>query len=109
MICSVYKPVVYLVETWLDSSIDDIEISIHGYNLIVRLDCSRHGGGTLIYVSNCSLYSVLFSGSPEFEFLGISCKSSPQSPDFYLAHLMSSKHKYFVTRYFIFYFVQLNP
>ena len=53
-----YKPcVVCLVETWLDSSIDDVEISIQGYT-IVRRDHSRHGGGILIvstYHIPCSI------------------------------------------------------
>ena len=88
MICSVYKScVVCLVETWLDSSIDDVEISVQGYN-VIRLDCSRHGGGMLIYVSTCFSHSILFKGSPEFEFIVISlfnCKYTPQDPDFYLA------------------------
>ena len=88
VICSVYKPcVVCLVETWLDSSIDDVEISIQGYT-VVRLDHSRHGGGILIYVSTCLSHSIMFKGSPEFEFIVISlfnCNYTPQSPDFYLA------------------------
>ena len=36
VICTVYKPcVVCLVETWLDSSIDDVEISIQGYTIVL--------------------------------------------------------------------------
>ena len=75
LICSVYKPgIVCLVETWLDNSVDDVELCVQGYN-IVRLDRSRHGGGTLTYVSHCFSHTILFKGSPDFEFIVIS-KSS---------------------------------
>ena len=57
---------------------------MQGYN-IARLDRSRHGGGLVIYVHNMFSFSVMFKGSPDFEFLMLSCKSSTNNPDFYLA------------------------
>ena len=48
-----YKPdILCIVETWLDNSIDDKEISIPGYHSI-RLNRNRHGGGIaiILYVS----------------------------------------------------------
>ena len=50
--------------------------------------CTRHGGGTLIYVSHCFSHTILFKGSPEFEFIVISifsCNFSPQTSNFYIA------------------------
>lgn len=38
-------------ETHLDGTIDDTEVSIHGYN-IFRLDRDRHGGGTAFYIQD---------------------------------------------------------
>ncbi len=43
--------VLTLSETWLDSSIDDFEINVHGYT-IHRSDRNRNGGGVAIYVTN---------------------------------------------------------
>lgn len=39
-----------LNETWLDESFDDSELHVQGYNLH-RTDRNRHGGGTLLYIS----------------------------------------------------------
>ena len=52
LICAVVKPgIICVVESWLDSSIEDSEISIQGYQ-VVRLDRTRHGGGLVIYVNS---------------------------------------------------------
>lgn len=88
MICALYKPgIICVVESWLDSTIEDAEICIQGYKT-VRLDRNRHGGGLVIYVNNLFTSSVLYSGSPDFEFLMLSL-TSPRTtvinPDFYIA------------------------
>ena len=71
-----------IVETWLDNSIVDSEVAIQGYSLC-RLDCSRHGGGILIYVKTLFIYSILFKSSSDFECLDMSANSSNSpSPDF---------------------------
>ena len=83
ILCSIYSPdVICVVESWLDTDIDDSEISIQGYS-VIRLDRSRHGGGVLIYVNCLFFYSLLFKGAADFEciVLSLSCsvhhKSSP--------------------------------
>ena len=38
-------------ETWLDSHIPDQLMSLHNFTIIFK-DCSRKGGGVLIYVSD---------------------------------------------------------
>ena len=45
--------VLALSETWLNDSVSDSEIDIHGY-VVVRKDRNRHGGGVCLYV-NCSI------------------------------------------------------
>ena len=84
--CNLYSPdVVCIVETWLDSIIDDSEIHIQGYS-VTRLDRTRHGGGVLIYVKNIYSCSLLFKGSPEFECIIMSvCYSTIVSPAFCIA------------------------
>lgn len=48
--CETHQPhVLSLNETWLDSSISDSEIQVHGYSL-VRRDRTRKKGGVLIYL-----------------------------------------------------------
>ena len=85
VICASQNPgFVCIVETWLNSEVDDSEICIQGYS-IVRLDRSRHGGGLIIYVNNMFTYSVLFKGNPEFEFVVLCCKSLTNNPDLHLA------------------------
>ena len=52
VICSFFSSdLVCILESWLDDSITDCEISVQSYS-IVRLDHSRHGGGVLIYVQD---------------------------------------------------------
>lgn len=75
-ICAVYCPdIVCIVETWLDDTILDSEVSIQGYSLC-RLDRSRHNGGILIFVKSLFTYSLLFNGSVDFECLVMSVNSS---------------------------------
>ena len=75
IICSLSNPdIICIVEFWLDSTIDDCEISIQGYSVFC-LDRSRHGGGVLIYVKSMFTCSVLFKGTAEFEciIIFVSC------------------------------------
>ena len=44
--------VVYLTETWLDNSIDNVIVQVNGYADLFRMDRNRHGGGVLAYVKN---------------------------------------------------------
>ena len=47
MICQDTKPdVICIVETWLDESVSDNELSLHNHQCF-RLDRNRHGGGGL--------------------------------------------------------------
>ena len=43
--------VIGITESWLDSSVEDIEIEIPGYN-IHRRDRDRHGGGVCLYIKS---------------------------------------------------------
>lgn len=48
LVCATENPdIICIVESWLDSAIEDNELCIDGYN-IVRLDRNRHGGGILL-------------------------------------------------------------
>ena len=67
--CLSHKPdIICLVETWLDETITDKELSLPNYD-IVRLDHNRHGGGLLIYVNSCFSYSHVVSGSNSLELI----------------------------------------
>lgn len=83
LICAVFKPgIVCVVESWLNNSIQDVEISIQGCQ-IVRLDHTRHGGGLVIYVNNLLTCSVLYRGSPDFEFIMLCLTANVFNPNFY--------------------------
>ena len=85
LICYVVKPgVICVVESWLDSSIEDVEISIQGYQ-IVRLDRTRHGGGLVIYVNSLFTCSDLYKGSPDFGFITVCLTTNVNYPNFYLS------------------------
>ena len=85
LICASLCPnCVCVVETWLSDEIHDSEISIQGYSH-VRLDRSRHGGGLIIFVNKLFSFSVVFKGSPDLEFLLLSCKTFINNPVFHLA------------------------
>ena len=86
VICSLFSPdIVCIVESWLDDTISDFELSVQGYS-IVRLDRSRHGGGVLIYVQDLFTCSPLFKGTPDLECLIVAVNSSAgPSPVFTVA------------------------
>ena len=67
--------VICIVETWLDESIQDIELSVDNYNL-VRLDRNRHGGGVLVYLIMSLSFNIVFSGSNDLELLVLSVSVS---------------------------------
>ena len=75
MCASLLPDIVCIVESWLDDNIDDSEVCVQGYCLH-RVDRNRHGGGILIYVKNVFSCSVMYSGSPEFEFIVLSINCS---------------------------------
>ena len=66
--------IVCVVETWLDSDVQNTEISIPNYELVC-LDRDRHGGGVAIYLASYLPFSVISSGSHSLEFLSISVES----------------------------------
>ena len=59
-----------IVETWLDDSVFDNELTIPNYCL-VRLDRNRHGGSVLLYIRDDLSYNVIFMGPENLELLGI--------------------------------------
>ena len=74
-ICTIYSPDIFcIVESWLNDTIVDSEVTIQGYSLC-RLDRCRHGGGILIFVKSVFTYSLLFKGSVDFEYLVLSVNS----------------------------------
>ena len=71
---SIYHPhVICVVETWLSSEVSTSEIDIPGYQLY-RKDRNRHGGGILMYVSNCMLVSLFADPGPHLELLTLSAR-----------------------------------
>ena len=85
LICAVHKPgIICVVESWQDSSIEDVETSIQGYQ-IIRLDCTRHGGELVIYVNSLFTCSVVYRGSPDFEFIMLFLSTFVNNPYFYPA------------------------
>lgn len=71
LLCADSSPhVVCIVETWLDDSVFDNELTIPNYCL-VRLDRNRHGGGVLLYIRDDLSYNVIFMGPENLELLGI--------------------------------------
>ena len=85
-LCVLHSPdIICIVETWLDDTILDSEVSIQGYNHY-RLNRSRHGSGVLIFVKNMFTFSLLFKGTLNCECLvmSVTCCSSI-SPDFTIA------------------------
>ena len=51
--------IICIVESLLDNSILDYELTISDYNLL-RLDRNRHGGGIILYIrDSLSFYPVL--------------------------------------------------
>ena len=72
--------IICIVESWLDPSILDNEISIVNYSL-VRLDRSRHGGGVLLYIKDNLPFSVIISSPESLEFICIKIHDCPYSSD----------------------------
>ena len=66
--------VICIVESWLDNSILDSELTISNYNLL-RLDRNRHGGGILLYIRDSLSFSMVLSGPKNLEFLCITIHS----------------------------------
>ena len=58
-------------ETWLDDTVLDAELYIHGYSLI-RLDRNRHGGGVMFYISDSLSYKQLDIAAGNTESIWIS-------------------------------------
>ena len=70
-VCGDLNPhVVCIVETWLDNSVLDNELTISNY-FLVRLDRNRHGGGVLLYIRGDLSYNVIFMGPDNLELLGV--------------------------------------
>ena len=63
-VCEATKPdIICIVETWLDDSISDNDISLTDYQ-VFRRDRNRHGGGIAVY-AHCSMScKVLLKGGP---------------------------------------------
>ena len=78
--------IICIVESWLDPSILDNEISIVNYSL-VRLDRSRHGGGVLLYIKDNLPFSIIISGFESLEFICIKIHDCPYSSDLCLGVL----------------------
>ena len=75
----VHNPdIICIVESWLDKSILDCELTILNYNLL-RLDRNRHGGGILIYIRDSLSFSLVLSGPNNLEFLCVTIHSVSQS------------------------------
>ena len=73
LLCADSSPrVVCIVETWLDDSVFDNELTISNYCL-VRLDRDRDGGGVLLYITNDLSYSVIFMGPETLSCLELPC------------------------------------
>ena len=85
-LCVFHSPdIICIVESWLDDTILDSEVSIQGYTHC-RLDRSRHGGGVMIFVKNSFNFSLLFKGTQNYECLVVSVTCSLNvSPDFTIA------------------------
>ena len=59
VVCEATKPdVIGIVETWLDSSVSDNELSLPNYQLL-RSYRNRHGGGVAMYVSDSLVCNTL--------------------------------------------------
>ena len=76
IVCETEKPgIVCIVESWLDNSISDNEISIPTYQLF-RHDRNRHGGGVAIYVHFSFICNVILKAGPfDLEFISVSLLS----------------------------------
>ncbi len=53
--------IICIVESWLDNTILDCELTILNYKLL-RLDRNRHGGGIILYIRDSLSFSLVLSG-----------------------------------------------
>ena len=60
--------IIAINETWLDSTVSDLECSIEGYNLL-RRDRNRHGGGVLFYLKD----NITYSEWPDLNINNVEC------------------------------------
>jgi hypothetical protein len=71
LLATVYDPdIICIVQTWLEGTIDDIEISIPSYHSN-RLDRNKHGGGVLLYMKNVYQYTILPKSNSALELLSV--------------------------------------
>ena len=74
--CEATKPdIVCIVETGLDNTIADNELSLPNFQLFSR-DHNRHGGGIALYVSDNLVCNILCIGANDLEFSSVSVASS---------------------------------
>ena len=67
--------VVYLTETWLDNSIDNVTVQLNGYADPFRLDRNRHVGGILAYVENdIFVFAVSIMNQMMLKYCGLNLK-----------------------------------
>ena len=67
--------VVYLTETWLDNSIDNVTVQLNGYADPFRLDRNRHGCGVLAYVENdIFVFAVSIMNQKMLKYCGLNLK-----------------------------------
>ena len=76
----VHRPhLICIVETWLNETILNTELSIDDYD-IVRLDRNRQGGGVMIFVANALTYKLVISGPNDTELIVLSILNFSLSP-----------------------------
>ena len=112
LLCADSKPhVACIVETWLEDSVFDNELTVSNYFLL-RLDRTRHGGGVLLYIGDDLSYNVIFMGPKNLELLGITlyngnnnrfCLCTLHSPPA-TTHLVLQQLFIFLQPFFIFEF-----
>lgn len=66
-----HPDIVCIVESWLDSDIENSELHISDYQF-VRHDRNRHGGGIGAYVSQNLPFTLITKGIGGFEYLSFS-------------------------------------
>ena len=85
VLCALHTPdCICVVESWLNSDIENSELCISGYD-IVRLDRNRHGGGVLFYINSVFTHSIVFSGSDDLELVIVSIVETSNQPPLTLA------------------------
>ena len=69
--------IICIVETWLDNTIQDDELSLNNNYVLYRRDRDRHGGGVLMYVLDSLSSSIVYSGPIDLELIVISIDIHP--------------------------------